>query len=276
MLVPLLGRRGLPTRASWGHFSAQSSSGQRFCMHTNRGIITQLLRLIGSTQHIQQYLGQFHPSQGESLAVIALGPNSLSPLRSTVREQLEQLADSLAFLRLVGLFPIVVHGELDLDHPSISRVEGPKNQPNRLSRIRTTNNQLSALLEQQDVETRPISSGIFTAVSESDGTMSYHHGHVTDIATQGIKSAIRTGSIPVVAALGTSSAESRTYALDTHDAVVQLARVLQPSRSIFLVHDASPSSLSAFTTVSPALHDLVRELRPHASIMHGLAQHHLS
>ncbi|CAP95977.1 hypothetical protein E8E15_008223 [Penicillium rubens] len=271
MLAPLLGRCGLPTRASWGYLSVQPSRGQRFCMHTNRGIITQMLRLIDSTQHIQQYLGQFHPSQGKSLAVIALGPNSLSPPRTAVREQLEQLADSLAFLRRVGLFPVVVHGELDLDLPSISRVEGPSDQPNRLCRIRTTNYQLSALLEQQDVETRPISSGIFTSVSESDGTMSYHQGHVTDVATQGIKSAIHNGYIPVVAALGTSSAESRTYALDTHDAVAQLARVLQPLRSIFLVRDASPSSLSALIATSPAMHDLARELRPHASIMLGEA-----
>jgi hypothetical protein len=45
--------------------------------------------LIDSTQHIQQYLGQFHPSQGKSLAVIALGPNSLSPpgLTHHVRQQ---------------------------------------------------------------------------------------------------------------------------------------------------------------------------------------------
>lgn len=271
MLASLLSRPRLPTRASWGHFSAQSSSAQRSRMHTNRAIITQVLRLIDSTQHIQQYLGHFHPSQGESLAVIALGPDSLSSPRSAMRDQLEQLADSLAFLRCVGLFPIVVHGELDLDFLSSSKLHGPSNQQNCLRRIRTTNYRLSALLEQQDVETRPIPSGVFTTASEPGSAISHHQGNVTELTIQGIKSAVRAGSIPVVAALGTSSADSRTCALDTHHAAMHLARVLQPLRSIFLVPEASPSSLPANAAPSNALRDLARELKPHASIMLGTA-----
>ncbi|KAJ5674925.1 Aspartate/glutamate/uridylate kinase [Penicillium maclennaniae] len=256
-----------------GRCSAASLSLHRSRTQINRAVITRLLRLIDSKQQIQHYLDEFHPSQGDSLAVIALGPNALSSPGSTTQAQLEQLADSLAFLRRVGLFPIVVHGELNLDlgFASNPRLERLANPLNRLQRIRTVNQQLSALFEGRDVETRPIPSGIFTAVAETDCTKSSHTGSVTDIVSQGIESAVRARSIPVVAALGTSSADSRTYVLDPHHAAVHLARVLQPLRSIFLYPNTQPSLLPPGPDASTALQTLARELGPEASIMLGPA-----
>ncbi|KAJ6023762.1 Aspartate/glutamate/uridylate kinase [Penicillium herquei] len=277
MLVPLLCRFRFTYPHRGGHFVSQFSTAQRSRAQTNREVITQLLSLIDSKHQIQHYVERFHPSQGDALAVIALGPNTFSLTGPTIRAQLEQLADSLAFLRRVGLFPIVVHGglglDLDLDIASDSTLEEPVNLSNHLRCIRTTNHLLSALLEHRDVETRPISSGVFTAVATSDRGLSSHGGNLTGFIPETIESAIRAKSVPVVAALGTSSTNSRTYALDPHNAAVHIARVLLPSHSIFLHPEGMrPSSLPPGPAASAALHTLASELGPNASIMHGTAK----
>ncbi|OJJ94690.1 hypothetical protein ASPACDRAFT_55665 [Aspergillus aculeatus ATCC 16872] len=256
--------------------SARLSSAPKSRAQINRAVAVQLLRQIDSPQQIQQYLHQFHPSQGDPLAVIALGREALPPSQSSAaRVQLERLAESLAFLRRVGLFPIVVHGELDYDLELTSRSPAevnvfgppPADQSNKLRRIRTANYQVSALLERQDVETRPIPGGVFTAVSDPENQPSSAQGLVTAIAPEAIESAVRAGSIPIVAALGTSSAHSRTYALDPYHAAVHLARILQPLRTIFLRPEAQPPTTSSTTT----LQALAQELGPDTSILLGTA-----
>ncbi|KAJ5715515.1 Aspartate/glutamate/uridylate kinase [Penicillium malachiteum] len=201
MLVPLLRRFRFPYPHRGGHFVSQFSTAQRSRAQTNRDVIAQLLSLIDSKHQIQRYLERFHPSQGDALAAR-------------------------------GLIPIVVHGELgldlDLDIASDSTIEEPINQSNHLRCIRTTNHLLSALLEHRDVETRPISSGVFTAVARSDRGLFSHEANMTGFIPETIESAIRAKSVPIVATLGTSSTNSRTYALDAHNAAIHLARVLQP------------------------------------------------
>ncbi|KAJ5726953.1 Aspartate/glutamate/uridylate kinase, partial [Penicillium malachiteum] len=93
-----------------GHFVSQFSTAHRSRAQTNRGVTQLLTRgLIDSKHQIQHYLKRLHPSQGDALTVIALGPNTLSLTGPTIRAQLEQFADSLVFLRHVGLFPVIVH-----------------------------------------------------------------------------------------------------------------------------------------------------------------------
>ncbi|OJJ42482.1 hypothetical protein ASPZODRAFT_76785 [Penicilliopsis zonata CBS 506.65] len=243
---------------------------------TNRAVAAELLRRIDSTQQIQQFLHEFHPSQGNPLAVIAIGPDTLSSPGSSARAQLERLAESLAFLRRVGLFPVIVHGDLHLDDPEEpgGYARPPADQSNRLRRIRSVNYRVSALLERRDVDTRPITCGIFTAAAEPGRPPASDQGIVTAIAPDAIDSAVRAGSIPVVAALGTSAAQSRTHALDAHHAALHLARVLQPLRSIFLRPDAAlqpPASPGATAVSATALQALAHELGPSASVLLGAA-----
>lgn len=273
MLGSLVRRPRLPAPKHGGHLFANFSVGERYRTQTNRAVLTRLLRLIDSKQDIQHYLDQFHPSQGDSLAVIALGSNALSPSGCATRAQVEELADSLAFLRHVGLTPIVVHGELDLDHDrdnhSSPSFDDSSDQSGLLQRIRTTNHQVSALLEHRDAAARPISSGVFTAVDELHCGKFSNQGSVTDITPEGIESAIRSDFIPVVAALGTSSADSRTFVLDPHHAALHLARVLQPLRSIFIDTNNQASSWLPNPIGPDGLNELNNELGPNASIMLG-------
>lgn len=274
MLGPLMRRPRLPGSKCGGYF-APFSVAERFRAQTNRAVLTRLLRLIDSKQQIQHYLDQFSPSQTESLAVVALGPNALSPRGCASSKLVEELADSLAFLRHVGLMPIIVHGELGLSpnqddsHPST--LDESVLQSGRLQCIRATNSLLSALLEQRDAETRPICSGVFEAVGKSAWEESPHLCNVVGITPRVIESAIRANCIPVVAALGSSSASSSTNVLDPHHAALHLARVLRPSRSIFLDFESDSLASLPSPTESTTLESFADELSPDASIMLGTA-----
>ncbi|KAJ5491762.1 hypothetical protein N7539_003329 [Penicillium diatomitis] len=231
-----------------GFRTATFATVQSSHTQTNREVITRLLRLVDSEHQIREYLDEIQSTAGPPLAVIAIDPNALLPPSrfSSTGLQLERLIDSLVFLRRVGLFPVVVHGELIVRAPDTPELEYDRqSEPSRLiRRIRTTNLQISTLLEQRDVETRPLPCSVFAAVAEPDSRerncqMSDPSMAIADLEIKSIRSAIRADCVPIIATLGISFADSRLHALNLMDTAISLTRELQPSRSI-LVHPDSP------------------------------------
>jgi hypothetical protein len=192
--------------------------------------------------------------------VVAIGANALSFKSADARKRFDSLAESLTFLKRVGLLPVVVHGDLDLEPEGVD--SNPDDQSNILRRIRTLNYRFSAALDRNDVDARPITCGVFAATPEEGHPQRPYHGVVSAITPDAVESAIRAGSVPVVAALGMSS-PCRSHALDVNHAAMHLARVLQPLRSVFLlpeerlseVEEKNAADLSAIRALSNDLDD---------------------
>src|SRR3546814_960042 len=68
-----------------------------------RQTIVRLLSGMGSTKEISQYLKRFSRLDAARFAVVKVGG-------AILRDELDALVSSLAFLQQVGLTPIVVHG----------------------------------------------------------------------------------------------------------------------------------------------------------------------
>src|SRR3546814_5072935 len=68
-----------------------------------RQTIVRLLSGMGSTKEISQYLKRFSRLDAARFAVVKVGG-------AVLRDELDALVSSLAFLQQVGLTPIVVHG----------------------------------------------------------------------------------------------------------------------------------------------------------------------
>src|SRR6202000_724919 len=68
-----------------------------------RQTIVRLLSTMGSAKKISQYLKRFSQLDAKKFAVVKVGG-------AVLRDDLEALTSSLAFLQQVGLTPIVVHG----------------------------------------------------------------------------------------------------------------------------------------------------------------------
>ena len=68
-----------------------------------RNVIVELLGQFSANREAQDYLLRFASVQNNQFAVIKVGGG-------VVAKELEDLASALAFLRHVGLFPIVLHG----------------------------------------------------------------------------------------------------------------------------------------------------------------------
>ena len=72
-------------------------------MQQTREIIVELLGQISGNREARDYLRRFSAVEENQFAVIKVGGGVMA-------EEMEELASSLAFLRHVGLFPIVLHG----------------------------------------------------------------------------------------------------------------------------------------------------------------------
>ncbi|MFN7781792.1 MAG: hypothetical protein ACK5PG_03550, partial [Lysobacterales bacterium] len=68
-----------------------------------RPTIVRLLSNMASAKEIQQYLKRFSQVDAERFALVKVGG-------AILRDEMEALVSSLAFLQQVGLTPIVLHG----------------------------------------------------------------------------------------------------------------------------------------------------------------------
>jgi acetylglutamate kinase len=68
-----------------------------------RSVVKQVLSQLGASREARHYLGQFSGTDSMRFAVVKVGGG-------VIEEQLEALASALAFLRNLGLMPIILHG----------------------------------------------------------------------------------------------------------------------------------------------------------------------
>lgn len=209
-------------------------------MHAHQQTQQTILRLLSnmaSAKEIQQYLKRFSKLDAARFAVVKVGG-------AVLRDELDPLVSSLAFLQQVGLTPIVVHGagpQLDAQMQAagiekrvvdnLRHTDAPVLAVVRRV-MRQENLRLVEALQAVGVRATSIQSGVFEAAlldRERYGLV----GKVARVDTGGIHAAIKVGSIPVIASLG-ETADGQIVNVNADWAANELIKTLRPYKIVFL------------------------------------------
>lgn len=202
-----------------------------------RQTIVRLLSSMASAKEISQYLKRFSQMDAKRFAVVKVGG-------AVLRDDLEALTSSLAFLQEVGLTPIVLHGagpQLDeeLSAAGIEKktVDGLRvTSPEALAIVRrvfqTQNLKLVEALQANDTRATSITSGVFES-EYLDRDVLGLVGRVSRVNLAPIEASLHAGSIPVIASMG-ETVGGQILNINADFAANELVQVLQPYKIIFL------------------------------------------
>jgi bifunctional N-acetylglutamate synthase/kinase len=202
-----------------------------------RQTIVRLLSSMASAKEISQYLKRFSQLDASRFAVVKVGG-------AVLRDDLEALASSLAFLQDVGLTPIVVHGagpqlDAELAAAGIDKrtVDGLRvTPPEALAVVRRVlhaqNLRLVEALQAGDARATSIVSGVFEADYLDRETLGLV-GVVRRVELAPLQAALAAGSIPVIASLG-ETAGGQILNINADFAANELVQALQPYKIVFL------------------------------------------
>ncbi len=202
-----------------------------------RSVVKQVLSQLGTSREARYYLNQFSSDGELQFAVIKVGG-------AVLEEQLEPLAAALAFLRNLGLLPIILHGagpQLDVALQEAS-IKTEKRRGLRVTTERVmevarpviyrANRRLVSALEGQGIRAQGIQHGVFVCDyldREELGLV----GDIRQVDLEAVRDVIHRGALPVVACLG----ESRTGQVMNINADVaarELIWEVKPHKIIFL------------------------------------------
>jgi acetylglutamate kinase len=202
-----------------------------------RQAIVRLLSSMGSAKEIAQYLKRFSRLDAKRFAVVKVGG-------AVLRDDLDALASSLAFLQQVGLTPIVVHGagpQLDAELAAAGVATRTQDglrvtPPAALAVVRRVflaeNLRLVAALRGAEARATSIVSGVFEADwldRERYGLV----GRVARVHLAPIEASLNAGAIPVLASLG-ETADGQILNVNADFAANELVQALQPYKIVFL------------------------------------------
>jgi len=202
-----------------------------------RQTIVRLLSSMGSAKEISQYLKRFSQLDAARFAVVKVGG-------AVLRDDLDALTSSLAFLQDVGLTPIVIHGagpqlDAELAAAGIEKktIDGLRvTSPEALAIVRRVfhaqNLKLVEALQAGDARATSIVSGVFEADyldRERFGLV----GEVKRVDLAPIQASLQAGSIPVIASLG-ETIGGQILNVNADFAANELVQVLQPYKIVFL------------------------------------------
>ena len=202
-----------------------------------RQTIVRLLSTMASAKEISQYLKRFSQLDAKRFAVVKVGG-------AVLRDDLEALTSSLAFLQQVGLTPIVIHGagpqlDQELSAAGIVKqtVDGLRvTSPQALAVVRRVflaqNLKLVAALRDAEVRATSIISGVFEAAFMDRDKLGFV-GKVDKVHLAPIEESLSAGTIPVIASLG-ETIDGQILNVNADFAANELVHALQPYKIVFL------------------------------------------
>ena len=202
-----------------------------------RQTIVRLLSSMASAKEINQYLRRFSQLDAKRFAVVKVGG-------AVLRDDLDNLVSSLAFLQQVGLTPIVIHGagpQLDTEMTAAGiekkTLDGLRvTSPDALAIVRRVsqaeNLKLVEALQKVDARATSIIGGIFES-SFLDRNEYDLVGKVEKVNLASIEASLNAGSIPVIASLG-ETPSGQILNINADFAANELVVALQPYKIIFL------------------------------------------
>ena len=202
-----------------------------------RSTVAQVLSQLGNSREARYYMTQFSKPDRMNFAVVKIGG-------AIIEEQLDALATALAFLRNLGLMPIILHGagpQLDraLEEASIPtekhkglRVTTPEVIAIARPVIYRANRQIVTALQAQGVRAQGIQHGVFECTyldQENLGLV----GDIQSVDLEAIREAVDEGILPVVACLG-ESPTGQVMNINADIAARELIWAIKPQKIIFL------------------------------------------
>ncbi|KYQ90947.1 acetylglutamate kinase [Tieghemostelium lacteum] len=164
-----------------------------------------------------------------------------------VIEDIDNLINSINFLKRIGLFPIVVHG----GGPQLNAELASKGVPAEyVEGLRVTTAEVLAIaqrvflrenlkiveaLEASGTKARPINQGVFQAVRLDKGDTNLYGfvGDVTDIHTDALASCISSDYVPVISSLAMSE-YGQVLNINADVAALELAKAINPLKILFI------------------------------------------
>ncbi len=202
-----------------------------------RATILQLLSNMASAKEIRQYLQRFSDLKKSRFALIKVGG-------AILRDELDALSSSLAFLQRVGLTPIVVHGAGPQLNDALAAEGIETNTKNglrvtspdvlRVAR-RVFAEQNLALVESLhalSVRAQGLTGGVLEARLVDEAGLGLV-GEVTAVHEDAVLSSVRAGVIPVLASLG-ETATGQIVNINADQAAQHLVRHFEPYKIVFL------------------------------------------
>lgn len=220
-------------------------------------LIVRLLQNLASKKEVEQYLKLFTSVDQRRFAVIKVSGG-------VVREELDTLASSLAFLDKVGLTPVVLHGAGPQLLAALEE-NGVPRQNERGDRITTEkgieiarriyqreNLRIVDALEALGIDARPVPTGVFEAQLIDKERLGYV-GSVSRVHLDLVESSVRGEQIPILASLA-ETASGQVVNVNADEACRELAVALQPFKVVFLspqdgIRDENGQIISAINLV---------------------------
>lgn len=205
--------------------------------HRTEDLIVRLLRSLGSKKEVDSYLKLFSSVEEKRFAVIKVSGG-------VVKDELDSLASSIAFLDRVGLTPVVLHGAgpqlLDaLNQAGVSPTtdDGERRTTERGIEIarrvfQEENLKIVDALESLGVDARPVPTGVFEAEMIDRRRLGFV-GKIAGVNLALLESSVRGEQIPVIASLAETPI-GQTVNVNADEACRELARALQPFKVVFL------------------------------------------
>jgi len=202
-----------------------------------RSVVSHVLSQLGTSREARYYLKQYSSDAELQFAVIKIGG-------AVLEEEVESLASALAFLRNLGLMPIILHGagpQLDvaLQEASIEtvkrrglRVTTPDVMEVARPVIYRANRRLVNALDEQGVRAQGIQHGVFVCDyldREELGLV----GDIRKVDLEAVRDVVHRGILPVVACLG-ESATGQVMNINADIAARELIWEVKPHKIIFL------------------------------------------
>jgi N-acetyl-gamma-glutamyl-phosphate reductase/acetylglutamate kinase len=206
-------------------------------LSSSRGVIVKLLQNIGSKKEVEQYLKFYSEIEKPKFAVIKVGGAILT-------EELDVLADSLAFLAEVGLLPVVIHGagpqlneqlkqqNIVSDYINGMRITTPAILRTAKRVFHQENLKLITALESRGVRARPIVAGVFGA-EYLDKEKFQLVGQINSVSCDQVFSALESGAIPVLTCMG-ETADGQWLNVNADVAAQELAKAMKPVKIVYL------------------------------------------
>ncbi|PJK12888.1 acetylglutamate kinase [Lysobacteraceae bacterium NML120232] len=199
--------------------------------------ILRLLSSMGSSKEINQYLKRYSELEAARFAVVKVGG-------AVLRDDLEALTSSLAFLQDVGLTPIVIHGagpqldeairEAGIEKETVDGLRVTRADTLAIVRqvMQAQNLALVEALQAIDTRATSIVCGVFEAALK-DPEVYGLVGDVAKVDLAPVRASLKAGSIPVIASLG-ETRSGQIVNINADFAANALVREVQPDKIVFL------------------------------------------
>jgi acetylglutamate kinase len=202
-----------------------------------RDIILNLLYNLGGKREVERYLREYTQPGAPRTAVVKVGG-------ALIEKELEDLASSLAFLKHIGMAPVVVHGagpqlSRDLEAKGIVsqwvdglRVTTPEVLQTAHRMFLREGARLAEGIDAQGVRARMIPSGVFEAEPDDPERLGLV-GKVSRVDLAPVKAALEAGYLPVLSPMGVT-ADGQLLNVNADTAARALAEAIKPGKVIFL------------------------------------------